>query len=340
MKKIVLCIPRGCGLNDILCRVGFSLEYCQKYNRTLIIDTRIAGLWDDFSNYFIKNNDDLDIIERADNQTLKQLNLLSCYPNERQGKIEFIYYDFYCNQKTNHIKNSFIRKTTLFLELFRLYISVPNTSIYQKLLLIFDSIKFKKSKNILANNDSCDADVILHHQSGGGVTSLNTLKFFKFTKDLKEHLLEKMQECGDDYFAIHVRNTDYKSNYKAYFDTIKDIVAGKKLLICSDDVEAINYAKFFFDTADVFSFSHIEKRDGKPLHKSSWNKTPDEKKRINYDMFVDLVCLANAQKLFIIPLLEGNYLSFEVPKGSFSGFSLLAKGLHENKDILSALLSE
>jgi hypothetical protein len=80
----------------------------------------------------------------------------------------------------------------------------------------------------------------------------------------------------------------------------------------------------------VFTVSETENHGGKPVHKSGWNKDITAKKRLNHNMFIDLACLANADRLYISPLETGN----------FSGYSLLAKQLHENKNVLTGLLND
>ncbi len=47
----VYLIPKG-GFNDILCVINKALLYCQKYNRTLLIDTINSHYKINFSDYF------------------------------------------------------------------------------------------------------------------------------------------------------------------------------------------------------------------------------------------------------------------------------------------------
>lgn len=55
MDKILICQPIG-GINDLLCQIGICIEYAEKYNRKLIIDTSMSDMNDHFSNYFNTNN--------------------------------------------------------------------------------------------------------------------------------------------------------------------------------------------------------------------------------------------------------------------------------------------
>lgn len=50
--KFVICQPMG-GINDMLCQMGLCIEYAEKFNRKIIIDTKtFSDLSDHFSNYF------------------------------------------------------------------------------------------------------------------------------------------------------------------------------------------------------------------------------------------------------------------------------------------------
>ena len=65
MKKIIICQPLDCGLNDTLCQIGLCIKYSRDYNRKLIIDTeRHSGMVKDFGDYFVNNNiDNKDFIQ-------------------------------------------------------------------------------------------------------------------------------------------------------------------------------------------------------------------------------------------------------------------------------------
>ena len=49
--KYVLFVPKG-GLNDILCGLGKSIEYCKKYHRTLLFAMKLSCYSIDLGDYF------------------------------------------------------------------------------------------------------------------------------------------------------------------------------------------------------------------------------------------------------------------------------------------------
>ena len=60
----------------------------------MIIDTRLAGIADNLSNYMsLKNISDKIDLELS-NSRLMQLNEMVCYPAEIEGQLDFIYHKF------------------------------------------------------------------------------------------------------------------------------------------------------------------------------------------------------------------------------------------------------
>lgn len=96
--KFIICQPLG-GLNDMLCQIGHCIEYAEKFNRKLIIDTKmVSDMADHFSNYFelIQPNnfiyskletDDIKTIHNHPARTM-QLNLIHDYSDPKLNSID------------------------------------------------------------------------------------------------------------------------------------------------------------------------------------------------------------------------------------------------------------
>ena len=94
--KFVYCTPRG-GLNDSLNQIMRCFNYCQKFNRTLVINTykNYTCYNDHFSNYFtFRKNLGIKIISKTDEKLINKLNQLSCFPKEISGKINNYSFDW------------------------------------------------------------------------------------------------------------------------------------------------------------------------------------------------------------------------------------------------------
>jgi hypothetical protein len=105
-------------------------------------------------------------------------------------------------------------------------------------------------------------------------------------------------------------------------------VAGKSVLICSDDAEVIANAKDFFNASTVLSSSEIPHTKQKPLHGESTMKADEDRKTSAINSIVDLCALG----------LSGSLYFMNVTAGHPSGFSRLAKHLNENKGLVLNLL--
>jgi len=141
-------------------------------------------------------------------------------------------------------------------------------------------------------------------------------------------VLEALDVCGDDFDAIHVRNTDIQSDYKELFINARKRLSGRRVLVCSDDSAVIVAAKELLPESSVFTVTTTEATNGSPLHKLGSARSPEQRRLLNFNMIVDLICLSRSRKLLIA-----------TPKsGSLSGYSALAKALHGRVDVVDQLL--
>ncbi|MFA5957248.1 MAG: hypothetical protein WC811_11810 [Hyphomicrobium sp.] len=165
-------------------------------------------------------------------------------------------------------------------------------------------------------------DVLAYEQWGGGSLSFGLMDKLRLSPKIRPMVLDRVRQFDGKYYAVHVRNTDLKTNYKDFFSKIVPEVSGKRLLVCSDDAAVIEYARNFFRSSEILTSSEIPDLGGKPLH------IYGDRKKSNIDTIVDLIALGKSQKLFFANVTEGRA----------SGFSGLAGHLFTNKYLLDGLL--
>jgi len=170
--------------------------------------------------------------------------------------------------------------------------------------------------------------ILVHEQFGGGDLSFGLLERIAISESIRLIVLDKVARLGKDYVAIHVRNTDYQTNYESLFNTIYPEVAGKSVLICSDDAEVIAKAKDFFNASEVLNASEIPHTNQLPLHDKLTMKSDEDRRTSAISSIVDLCALGLSGKLYFT----------NVTAGHPSGFSSLAKHLHDNKHLVLKLL--
>jgi len=341
--RYIICIPRGCGFNDVMCQISEAHEFSIKTKRNLIIDTRLAGIADNLSNYMrLKNISDKIDLELS-NSRLMQLNEMVCYPAEIEGQLDFIYHKFLAARlKKNSTwihSNSFnkLRKYLLYIyEPSIEYLKLNRIKFIYYVLFTRKKIFDFKLENLVNNTSS----VIIYHQSGGGEKSIDAINLFKLRVEIGLELNSRLKFLSKDYDAIHIRNSDYKTDYAKFLINLKSQVINKRVLLCTDDSSIFPIAKTLlsdFTIETLYNINDAKTLNNKkiPLH-YQWNLAYDQRKENNIRMLTDLIGLAKAQNLFYTNL---NYWNNK-PYSGISGFSLLAANLNKNRKVLDDWLNQ
>ena len=163
--------------------------------------------------------------------------------------------------------------------------------------------------------------LLLHERWGGGRMSFELIDRLRLSQEIRPIVLDRLSDLKGRYHAVHVRNTDLKTDYKAFFERISPEVSGKRLLVCSDDCSVIEYAREYFKSSEILTSSKIPDTKGEALHQFG-----DRRER-TIETLVDLIALGRAERLFFST----------VHKGYISGFSQLANHLAKNKHVIDDL---
>lgn len=336
-EKYVLCLPRGCGFNDVLCQINEAYKFSKKSNRTLLIDTRLSGLADSLCNYFDLLIQDNRIKLNLKDEDLYKLNKLTCFPNEFEGKIDWIYHRFAAidSKKMNTWRyfNSIHNLLKLFFYVFN---NVKLNTISLKTKFIANYLKIRKNKfyTQFDNLETNPAELIVHHMSGGGEESIETLSLFKFKNEIINKINLKIKFLGVDYDAVHIRNTDYKSEYATFLERVKMKTLGRRILLSTDNPDVIYLAKETMKQTEIVEIEKYfpkSKRKSGPLH-FQWGMSKETIQLNNIIMLADLIGLAKSKNLFYPNLTENIHLA------RFSGFSLLAENLKSRPVLIDQLM--
>ena len=276
------------GFNDILCQVGERWEYAREHGRTFVVDARHSTLYDALDNYFVSLMDNA-ILHPTEN-LLRHLNSLKAFPPCSTGKVDSP----------------------------KLWIREPHTYIDAEtgMDLTFDVKKHYRE------------DVLVCQCLGGSANGISCLEKLRFRPEIAETILYAIETLGTSYCAVHVRNTDYKTDYMSLFRSMYADVVGKDLLVCSDDRECREKAREFFIESNVVTVTDIPDTGKKPLHLMRTNV-----REKNLAMLTDLFALAGADRLFFA------HVDGSGPDGrGISGFSLLAEQLRRSPSVRSSVL--
>ncbi len=294
-ERVLLCRPQG-GLNDILCTIERARAYAGKFNRTLFVDTNFAHtdyMRDDFSNYF-KSKDRTIHLDTSPIAHL--LDQMTTFPPCVAGRINR--YRAYFDQALENFAEQETRQAISF---------NPDADYAEQLLVL--------------------------HACGGGALGVAALSRLQLIDDLAEELTRRLDAIGDAYLGLHIRHTDYQSDYQhslAAMTKLIDDAHCANLFVATDNIECLNYCRMLFSSHKVFSFSWLPETPGTVMHCGSDISNRFQR---NADAILDVIMLSLANRLFVLPLAPGQ----PVP---YSGFSFLAHNLKNNTAVLKSLVPE
>jgi hypothetical protein len=294
MDKYLLCRPQG-GLNDILCQIEKCCRYAEKTHRIVIVDTNYKhseSFHENLSYYFESRQNRLFLSLEDAPVDLEQLDV---YPECLQGKLN----SYQTSEK------------------------VP-----------FQPFKERSSGQAIEFDFAKDYphQLLVHHQGGGGKISSSALLRLKLTDYVKQALIKRFTKIDGSYWALHIRHTDYHTDYNSAIELIKKY-RPPRLFISTDNQLVLDEIISKLPETKILTFSKNLSKDGAPIHKTRLGNKIDSEK--NMDALLDLLMLSMATQLIICKISGGN-VAYKLP--TYSGFSLLSNQLWENKVILNHLL--
>lgn len=267
----------------MLCQIGKCAVYAKKHARTLIIDTGAVEFRVGLEKYFVPLAPG---IVFATPDLVATLENLATHPPTLSGRLN-AYSAHYSGECRNYV--------------------LAGTR---------DRISFDFGRDYAE-------PLLVHHACGGGLLSLDCLGRFKLSPEMVDKFYARIEVVGRHYVGVHVRHTDYRTDYVKFFNVIADKIRQEPIVVCTDNREVVDYAKAIFGSS-IHSFADLPDMGGQPLHYGNQL----DRQTINTDSILDLITLARARKLFVTP----------VSKGHFSGYSSLALALNRNQALVDQLL--
>jgi hypothetical protein len=289
-NRYVLCRPNG-GLNDTLVQIFLCLQYAKTNRRTLIIDTARSGIYLPFHHFFEFIRPDSSVVLELNDQLLAHLESLECHPPELRGRI-----GSFNTEYSGEIGSS--RDT----------VSGISTR------LDFG----------LATNEP----LVVHENCGGGRKSIQMLGFLCLRESVAGEINRRLMLLPESYVSIHVRNTDMHCDYELFFASIAPEIAGKNVLLCSDDDKVFASASKFFGADKTINLRRVGGFDGKPLHSLGSGVDDGTKFSIVIDALTDLMAMAFSKCVYLTTSTDGHQ----------SGFGRLGENLHSHQSLALQLM--
>jgi len=171
------------------------------------------------------------------------------------------------------------------------------------------------------------APLLVHEQFGGGTASLDALRRLRFTPPVAGIIRARIAPLGTGYVGVHLRHTDLQLGDAGFLGTLRESLAGRRVLVCSDDARLLEEAPRILAGSTVLAASAIMDTGGLPQHHAASFPETASRRRANLDALVDLVALGAAEEVLL-----------PCPSGRISGFGRLAKLLSEHREVLAGLL--
>jgi hypothetical protein len=279
-----------------------------------VIDTAASSLAGDFTDYFELLPTAGPVTPALDAPLLAHLNTLVCRPAVLAGRLDR-------------------------------YVALPTAG-----RGFVEQVSGERTRFALEALETAPADLgeplLVYDNYGGGSASFELLARVRFSAAVRASAQEALAALGPDYVAVHVRNTDYLTDYVGLFERLRRRVGRQALLVCSDDPAVVEYARGVF--AGPVLVSTVGQRSADPagvLHGPEAYHDVEARRGAAMDSLVDLVALANARRLYyapiggvLVPTATGLLSVRPLRVGPVSGFSQLARYLCTRKDRLDALL--
>jgi len=289
-KRYLLCRPEG-GLNDQLVQIAKCISYSRKNQRILLLDTTRTGFGESHSFYFTPKIDDLINDEREINQLLPQL-----WADSQVASIALQGADYSAEYDERQKKN-FVTSE-------------------KREPLTFDFSLPHENK------------LLIHHACGGGLEGADGLSAFCLTPAVIDLIALRRRALPKLYFGLHVRNTDYKTEFRPIFEKLSShelfTLDRTSIYLATDSVEVLKVSREYF-SSPIFNFSHVVDVE-RSLHTTKRLPKP----------VVNLDCLAD---LFLLTMATG-FFAPKMIQGSYSGFSVLVHYLRQRPDQVRAMMAE
>jgi hypothetical protein len=262
--KYLLCIPAG-GINDMMTQIQLCLKYCIASGRMCVIDTgRVFEFENNIFDFFDISHSH--IAKAPPAEFYKYVSETACLT---------IYPDIV----TPDIISSF---------------EVMWNNAYRCRTFMDVPVKLDTGRE---NKE----DIIIHYDGGGGDCAGWFLKTFPPKAILLDELRKRFSMLGSNYLAVHVRNTDYKSDVSGFLVENDSILREyPTVFLASDSHATISSLKTIYgDKIKTFSTLTVT-TPGFPQHYSC-KKTP----AFVIDAFCDILLLALSEKYLYSSIQSG-----------------------------------
>jgi hypothetical protein len=182
--------------------------------------------------------------------------------------------------------------------------------------------------------------LLIHDQLGGGYTGIDALSRMSLIKSAANQVGDRVSALGPDYDAIHIRHSDYRTDYQNLLRRAAPLFAGRRLLVCSDSARVkAEAAALLGPRVEVLSIANTPNTGEVPLHARPKGL---DRSAANIDLLSELVAMARAKRFVFSAVLPPKPRPGQPPqrRAQFSGLSVLAEMLRISPEVLPGLFAK
>lgn len=301
--RFVLCRPHG-GLNDTLGVIADAWDLADATGRTLVVDGVRSGFATNLSTWFEPLPSDRPgaVWLHPTRPQRRQMERGTCFPEVLAGDVHHRPVDIALHPELSHLewREPVDRATGMSLRL------------------------------DLDEAHQLPHDVLVHECFGGGLRSLDALRHLRLTpRAVRRIRVRTAQLRNREYVGLHVRHSDLRSDHRTFLSGMADELAGRTVLVCSDDGAVVRDAPSLLHRSDVVAISTPPVADGQP-YQLTHHAGRLRRRQLAEDTLTDLFGLAGACEVRVAEVLNRN--------NPTTGFGALAQALSSEPDLVATLL--
>lgn len=297
-ERYLLCRPRG-GLNDSLCLIASCHRFARDTGRTLVVDGVRSNFVGNFSSVFELIDANQPIVLHPSRSLMSRLDALPCCPGAVSGNLRRYRTTIHTPADKNPLE-------------YRMPLDARTGTMLQVPLV----------------GDPAEAVALVEAHSHGP-DAVQFLSLCRLVPRLARTVRQRLRVLpSDPYVGVHIRNSDLRSQWRDFLDEQRPMLAGRNVVVCSDDREVLDAAPAMLGESQVTVTSWVPRRAGVPYQRGF--VTLLARRRLVVDTLVDLFALAGATEVRHAPIVNRNYPS--------SSFTELARYLAASPGLSDQLL--
>jgi hypothetical protein len=211
-QKFLICFPQG-GINDMWSVMQQTINYCEREDRILVLDTTKNWFRDDWQAYFSILSPV--VYKGVTPELITNLLKQDVFPSELQGKT---------HEELNHV----IWVTEGHMSINGIHVSSPLHLSYKESVIVYAYCAMFR-------------DI------------MQVFPKLQFTEEILTEFRRRRSMLPEKYISVHIRNTDNKSNVDEFIYNNRHILEKAPLFVASDNLNSIQRCKLEFNNVYSFS---------------------------------------------------------------------------------------